>query len=88
MKKAIFVLILLGCLFNLSSAYGDLMFDEDGKLRDPTPGDAYSASQGYWILALAILGFFIFAGICTGNPYVFVAMCIIAIILSIVVFSW
>ena len=88
MKKIIFVLILLSCLFNLSSAYGDLMFDEDGKLRDPTPGDGYTAAQGYWILALMILAFFIWVGACSGNPYVFVVMCIVAIILSIVVFNW
>lgn len=71
--------------------FGDLMFHADGRLRDPCPDDAYTASQTYWILALFILGFFIWAGIGTQNIFGFIfsiIMCIVALIGSLIVWSW
>lgn len=71
--------------------FGDLMFHANGRLRDPCPDDAYTASQTYWILALFILGFFIWAGIGTQNKFGFIfsiIMCIVALIGSLIVWSW
>ena len=70
--------------------FGDLMYHTDGSLRDPCPGDAYTAEQNYWILVLALWGVFvIWAGVGTGgNPIAIFIACIIGLLGSIVVFCW
>ncbi len=68
----------------------DLMFHADGTLRDPVPGDGYTASQNYWILAFALVGvFFVWAGSFSGNPIMFVGSCLFCIIVGLLVmFVW
>jgi hypothetical protein len=68
----------------------NLMFDEYGDLRDPVPGDSYTASQNYWVLILAILVvFFLFGGVCMRiHPIVTVFIWIFTIILACVVSIW
>lgn len=68
----------------------DLMFHADGSLRDPVPGDGYTASQNYWILVWTIVGvFFVWAGWFRGIPFFFIGSWIFFIIVGfIILFVW
>lgn len=69
--------------------FGDLMYNPDGTLKDPNPGDAYNAAQSYWILIVFLVAAFCcFAGVMTRTPIGMLIACLIAIIGSIFIFCW
>jgi len=69
--------------------YGNLMYNADGTLKDPTPNDAYSAGQGYFILIVAVVAvFFVWAGFCTRTPIGMVIASIFILVGSIIILLW
>ncbi len=70
--------------------FGNLMYHADGSLRDPSPGDGYTASQNYWILVMAVVGVMcVWAGVGTRHPLGMAFACIVVIVIAIFVcFVW
>lgn len=92
MKYLLLIMLIGGCfcLPSYAEEKYDAFYNADGSLRDPVPGDGYTAKENYGILALALWAVFVvWAGCLTrGNPIAIIIAAIIAIIGSMIVWQW